>query len=40
MIKYLLDANVLLRFLRGDDAQHSPAARALFYFRTLAMENV
>lgn len=30
MIKYLLDANVLLRFLRGDDAQHSPAARALF----------
>ncbi len=30
MIKYLLDANVLLRFLRGDDDQHSPAARQLF----------
>ena len=25
-----MDTNVLLRFLRGDDAQHSPAARALF----------
>ena len=30
MIKYLLDTNVLLRFLRGDHAQHSPAARGLF----------
>ena len=30
MIRYLLDTNVLLRFLRGDDAQHSPAAQALF----------
>ena len=30
MIRYLLDTNVLLRFLRGDDAQHSPSARALF----------
>ena len=30
MIRYLVDTNVLLRFLRGDDAQHSPAARALF----------
>ena len=30
MIRYLLDTNVLLRFLRGDDARHSPAARTLF----------
>ncbi len=30
MIRYLLDTNVLLRFLRSDDAQHSPGARALF----------
>ena len=30
MIRYLLDTNVLLRFLRGDDARHSPAARGLF----------
>ena len=30
MIRYLLDTNVLLRFLRGDDAQHSPSTRALF----------
>ena len=30
MIRYLLDTNVLLRFLRGDDAQHSPSARTLF----------
>lgn len=30
MTKFLLDTNVLLRFLRGDHASHSPAARALF----------
>ena len=30
MIKYLLDTNVLIRFLLGDHAKHSPAARALF----------
>lgn len=30
MIRYLLDTNVLLRFLRGDNAEHSPAARVLF----------
>lgn len=30
MIKYLSDAKVHLRFLRGDDAQHYPAARELF----------
>ena len=30
MIAYLLDTNVILRFLRDDHAQHSPAARALF----------
>ena len=28
--KYLLDTNVLIRFLLGDHAEHSPAARALF----------
>ena len=30
MTKYLLDTNVLIRFLRGDHAKHSPAARVLF----------
>ena len=30
MTRYLLDTNVLLRFLRSDDARHSPAARGLF----------
>ena len=30
MIRYLLDTNVLLRFLRGDDARQSSAARTLF----------
>lgn len=30
MIKYLLDANVLIRFLRGDHPEHSLAARILF----------
>ena len=30
MIKYLLDTNVLIRFLRGDHEKHSPAAQALF----------
>ena len=28
--KYILDANVLIRFLRGDDAVQSPAAKELF----------
>lgn len=30
MIRYLLDTSVFLRFLRDDDARHSPAARGLF----------
>ena len=30
MIKYLLDTNVLIRFLRGDHPTHSPATRILF----------
>ncbi len=30
MTKYLLDTNVLLRFLRDDHVRFSPAARALF----------
>ena len=30
MIRYLLDTNVLIRFLREDHEQHSPAAYALF----------
>jgi predicted nucleic acid-binding protein len=30
MIKYLLDTNVLIRFLRGDHPKHSPATQALF----------
>lgn len=29
-VKYLLDTNVLIRFLLGDHAKHSPAARVLF----------
>ncbi len=28
--RYRIDTNVLLRFLRGDHPQHSPAARSLF----------
>ena len=31
MTKYLLDTNVLLRFLRDDHPSHSPAARSLFF---------
>ena len=30
MTKYLLDTNVLIRFILGDHAKHSPAARKLF----------
>ena len=30
MIKYLLDTNVLIRFLRSDHPVHSPATRELF----------
>lgn len=30
MTRYLLDTNVLLRFLRNDHVRFSPAARALF----------
>ena len=30
MIKYLLDTNVLIRFLRSDHPTHSPATRELF----------
>lgn len=30
MTNYLLDTNVLIRFLRGDHERHSPVARQLF----------
>jgi predicted nucleic acid-binding protein len=30
MTKYLLDANVLIRFLRGDHSKHAAAAQSLF----------
>ena len=30
MIRYLLDTNVLIRFLRSDHPTHSPATRELF----------
>lgn len=30
MIKYFLDTNILVRFLRGDHPTHSPATRELF----------
>ncbi|MYH18527.1 MAG: type II toxin-antitoxin system VapC family toxin [Gemmatimonadetes bacterium] len=30
MMKFLLDTNVLLRFLRDDHPNHSPAAQSLF----------
>jgi len=30
MTKYLLDANVLIRFLRGDHSKHAAAAQGLF----------